>query len=368
MKRIRRKPPIAGAWVFPLCISIVPVGLIFLWAFLWLGFGKSDVLPVIVVQSGVSVMFSIFGFLIGLARILFSNSKSYWEWLKQTPWESEDAPPFESPLLHLRDAGKTALFVLVATVFGGHGAEAFAILAGGYLIGALCIMGAGQLTRILAIISFPAMACLVGDPSWLAVDVAFVFSLILSQKGIKDAMLEFHLVKKPDIVAGVVGAPMSLLPPVPTWEEKRSLVNAALVAFVPAAFIRVSILRDDNPHPWIFAMGIVVLFVFWRIGIFWANHRPPISFIGRLRSRRFIIPGYDRILLPSIYGIVSSLGMAAFCATACIPSDYSAALIVYTGTFLVTGLKPSLREWNLTGHYRAVEVRDSIKRKKFVRL
>jgi hypothetical protein len=92
-----------------------------------------------------------------------------------------------------------------------------------------------------------------------------------------------------------------------------------------------------------------------RAFIYMAMYWPPISLLGRIFTRRWIIPGYDYvvlaplcILLTAIIGgiMINYVGQAYNSIT--YPLTMAAVCIV------AINLGPSLGKWRLTGHYRLI--------------
>jgi hypothetical protein len=98
-------------------------------------------------------------------------------------------------------------------------------------------------------------------------------------------------------------------------------------------------------------------FLMW-LGAYIAPCRPPISFRGRIMTGRWIIPGYDYVLLAPLCTLLVAFSgwLAVYLAG---PAQWTPILVPLTamGTLLVAlNLGPSLGEWRLTGHHRIVPV------------
>jgi hypothetical protein len=92
-----------------------------------------------------------------------------------------------------------------------------------------------------------------------------------------------------------------------------------------------------------------------RLLAYTAACHPPISIVGRLVTRRFIIPGYDYVLIaPLCIALTAALGLAV---TYVIGPAYYVVTIpcALAAQFIVAlNMGPSLRHWHLTGHHRIV--------------
>lgn len=105
---------------------------------------------------------------------------------------------------------------------------------------------------------------------------------------------------------------------------------------------------------WVFAVVYVICILF-SILFFWAkyhrNKRAPIGLLTRIRTGQFIIPGYDRIRIPVIAVLVVSPALPWMMI------QWGASLrltfaVSFTLSMACYFLAPSLKNWELTGHYR----------------
>ncbi len=98
--------------------------------------------------------------------------------------------------------------------------------------------------------------------------------------------------------------------------------------------------------------SIFELFTLLRLGAYVQGCAPPISFWGRIRTMRLIIPGYDRIWVGTICGLLAGPMTVALLAGLGAPMEarLSAACGMVLLVLILT--PPSLRRWRLTGAYR----------------
>lgn len=95
---------------------------------------------------------------------------------------------------------------------------------------------------------------------------------------------------------------------------------------------------------------------FFRFACYALNNQPPLSLLGRLNTRRFLIPRYDVIyvipILTCVYATVLPALMACHAIALSMPvfgGLYSAGLMLLV---LLPG--PTFRDWTLTGTYTMV--------------
>lgn len=98
-----------------------------------------------------------------------------------------------------------------------------------------------------------------------------------------------------------------------------------------------------------------------RLFVYLGSYRPPIGIWGRIMTGRWIIPGYDYVLLAPLCILLVELlgGVAGSRAAPATAGDSGYGLAIYplaTAAALIVALNmgPSLPEWRLTGHHRIV--------------
>jgi|GEM_PF-2243323 len=124
----------------------------------------------------------------------------------------------------------------------------------------------------------------------------------------------------------------------------------ALWAFVIASFAPTPPDREITSL-W---MTIVLLMVAiaGRVAVYVVPFQPPISFLGRIVNGHWLIPGYDRVLLPAIY---AGLPLTLFLLVPRGESGgvvWAAPVAIFVGWFITLGMRPTLRNWALTGNHR----------------
>lgn len=108
-------------------------------------------------------------------------------------------------------------------------------------------------------------------------------------------------------------------------------------------------------RPWysvpIFVGGFAALL---RLTSYVGSVRAPLSLWGRVWNRRYILPGYDEIVLVPLLLVVSGAAMSIVGLRASLPLEWFLAVTTASLLLLATGIGPTLEEWRLTsrGHLR----------------
>jgi hypothetical protein len=96
----------------------------------------------------------------------------------------------------------------------------------------------------------------------------------------------------------------------------------------------------------------VLISVWARLMLYTSGYRPPMSAWGRIRTLRWIIPGYDQVfvgpLLTLIAGPLALLALRPFGLDFEIRLSFAVGLVV----FVALVAPPGLRHWRLTGRHR----------------
>ncbi|MCX7421228.1 MAG: hypothetical protein NT013_17030 [Planctomycetia bacterium] len=116
----------------------------------------------------------------------------------------------------------------------------------------------------------------------------------------------------------------------------------------------------DLPTPML--MLVVGAAILMRLATYCVERWPPISLWGRIRSRRWIIPGYDKVLIAPLINLALVVGFGMWLKNITrTHSDPKHWIDLYVGpVFLTLNLliafcaPPSIRNFHLTGSYRLV--------------
>ncbi|MBW8035113.1 MAG: hypothetical protein FVQ79_05640 [Planctomycetes bacterium] len=80
----------------------------------------------------------------------------------------------------------------------------------------------------------------------------------------------------------------------------------------------------------------------------------PISIWGRIRTFRFIIPGYDKIFLAPMCILFASVAVPLACLRMGMDKTWSVEITIFIILLLAFSFPPSLKKWRLTGKYRMI--------------
>ena len=97
--------------------------------------------------------------------------------------------------------------------------------------------------------------------------------------------------------------------------------------------------------------GIFVLLSVMRFLKYCGRHWPPISLLGRLFTGRWIVPGYDYVLIAPLLTCALSYLLPRLLNNH-LRLPLSAALTASAATAVLLNLGPTLKNWQLTGHHR----------------
>lgn len=110
----------------------------------------------------------------------------------------------------------------------------------------------------------------------------------------------------------------------------------------------------DNTRWYFFSYYIVGLAVISRLGIYMAGTRKPLSLMGRIYLKKFVLPRYDIVFITPLVMILGafilSWGFQAMEAEV----PFAVGGIVFCVVLLAFKGGPSLKEWRLKGDYQRV--------------
>jgi hypothetical protein len=101
--------------------------------------------------------------------------------------------------------------------------------------------------------------------------------------------------------------------------------------------------------------GLVVMMItFGRVGLYCQSYRPPISLWGRIWTGRWIIPGYDKVLIPSIAVLVIAVVTVRLLERRVLEPQIVDPVAIALALFVLLNSGPSLEDWRHTGSHRIV--------------
>ncbi len=152
-----------------------------------------------------------------------------------------------------------------------------------------------------------------------------------------------------------LGAPFTVLAPMPVgntvpWRHAIAIgVTAALIVWS----MRLGPpMQEGARMEWIFSLQIAFFLALFRLMAYRPAVHSPLTLLGRLKTRRLVIPRFDCVYVAPLV-IVTSGTLIGF-AIRQMPVYLTTQLAIVLGilTTLALGLPPSLEEWRLTGEHR----------------
>ena len=78
---------------------------------------------------------------------------------------------------------------------------------------------------------------------------------------------------------------------------------------------------------------------------------PPISLLGRVATRRWIIPGYDRVFVAPAIAMLLAAALPRLLIEVGVSPAAATFLATAAAVFAAIGIGPTLMNWGLTGNY-----------------
>ncbi|MBI3466788.1 MAG: hypothetical protein HY000_27565 [Planctomycetes bacterium] len=298
----------------------------------------------------------------------------YREWLEQTPWTSRHPLPLGPVHLVLQDL---LVGVVLALLTLRHPKLQFywapLLFVGSYIMPvAWTFRPTGQFPFDYAIWFGLPLAVRMAMTPWAAAAVLLVLYLV-TLWGFRSALADFPWSLPEEFRAlfdqeklrerqrqRMLGWPFNRLQPgVKTnWLSRREGVLVSLLlgwfVYVLFALLPQDIRTEAELRVWLAlsSAGIAGSLVLARLLTYCWGYVPPISLWGRIRTLRWIIPGYDRVLVaPICAALVAAVGVEA-----CNLFDpvWVAPLTVTVCSLIALTMGPSLERWRMTGAHRIV--------------
>lgn len=301
-------------------------------------------------------------------------SKPYAEWLARTPWTSRQPLPLGPVHLVAQDAVVLAVALLfafdssrltVAALLTAFGAPYVLLLS------AANFVTNAQTQAYLAAFGL-ALAVWLGLPSPATLPVLAALYLV-ALWGLRRSLATFPWQEHWLIRSGraqlstsktaQLGFPFDALSPKSKNDElplREALLVPALVAcWLYAAAARLNDPRDGWFACFMFCSFALTVGAMLRVLRYVLEFHPPINLLGRIATGRLLIPGYDRVFVPSLI----ALGLVGFQLALLARIDGRFAemplakpivpcVLLALGGAILLGSPPSLRRWALTGQHR----------------
>ncbi|HPF39540.1 MAG TPA: hypothetical protein PK093_12920 [Phycisphaerae bacterium] len=301
-------------------------------------------------------------------------SARYSAWLETPPWSHDRALPLRGVLLDWpellaaitlailsRNATLITFWHPPAALLGGYLLVSLYPLIATMRIGALYVYGA----------SLIAMALAWDHPPLLVAALAAHYLLVARsiRESVRTLIWEYSVF--PEIaLRRSTWAPMPKrftnattetvrtsfrpLPATPRAPRLALIHVLALAAFVAGLYWALSSSDDATTFRDAYACCILggLLVAFMRLIAYMAGHPAPISLLGRLTTRRLIIPGYDRVFLAPLAILIASQGCFWGLYRLGVMANIATAIASGIAIILALRLGPSLESWTMTGCYR----------------
>jgi hypothetical protein len=295
----------------------------------------------------------------------------YRAWLEQTPWTSRKPLPLGPIHLVRQDVVLLALVLLAlhGTPFGRvQVLDAFLLAYLSALSISFWVTGPWWMAYIvLSILGLAVRSVLCPWFAFATLAVAYGIAMI----GIRMALAQFpwpdseilnelrrqFLVNSDARRKSLLGWPFGQLASVPDDVKipPRDAILAPLLAawWIYALISNISEGQERLAFPGVlfFYLTIVVLIV--RLVTYLGRYRPPISLWGRIMTGRWIIPGYDYVLLGPFCTLLTALvGVIAVFRAGSAYCTITYPLVIAAFLIVALNCPPSLEKWRLTGHHR----------------
>lgn len=132
--------------------------------------------------------------------------------------------------------------------------------------------------------------------------------------------------------------------------------DAVLLSLLPGWYLYavVALIPDYNDPSPILALAFLggsVMCVVGRIANYCAIHWPPISLWGRIWTFRWIIPGYDQVLLAPLCVLLVVVASVMTCILGA-PPGIVIPLALSLELLITLNMGPTVKRWRLTGNHR----------------
>jgi hypothetical protein len=299
--------------------------------------------------------------------------KGYRTWLESTPWTYRKPLPLGPVELSWRDGLVLgSLLLLSATQPEPY---ALRLLCTYLLVNLLATLLSFWLTRSTGFGYVTAFALCLAVLFWHQPEIclaALAGVYLIAYEGLRRALASFpwEARKLPNL-----GEDMSTLSWIREpcgWPHDRmmaevvdrdviSRIDVVLCCMLASWWftVLISLIRDPDARLAISGgvFGLVMFFLpFARICLYTAGYSAPIGFWGRIRTFRWIIPGYDQIFVAPLCAMMAGAATLALLQACRLPLfigfTFASGMVI-----LVTVLTPPrLRLWRLTGQHRIVSM------------
>lgn len=311
----------------------------------------------------------LFGILRAQEHPLFDIN--YLRWLDATPWNADKPFP-----LRKYDLGEYELAAIIVITLAGIPAVYVtpwhypAAMIAGHLIISMLILITIQAFRSLYMFGAAAVACgfLWQHPPALLLIVATTYAIMTFRLR---AAIE-RLIWRFDIQPGdedyirwragdkgrrnvTIPYPFNVLAknhPTFRFSTRDAILLSALIS--AGWFLLATHPATENPDSMpVLNFVMIALIPFVRLILFGPIfHRPPISLRGRIATRQYLIPGYDRVFVAPIVAFAVGVALYFGCQWIGIARTIAGPVGLFAASMITLRMRPHYDEWILTGHYR----------------
>jgi hypothetical protein len=317
---------------------------------------------------------------------------AYRSWLTLTPWTSDKPLPLGPLVLVPQDVVVLALMLALR-----HGAETgvrempivrpwavpFALLIPYLLVHCAAFFGTGL--RGTAFVSVFGLGLVIrlsfNPPVALAAAVAVYLWTWL---GIRRELARFPwqipagweklgtaLKSGRESPALGLGWPFDVLKPKPADGIRPT--DALWVSLLAGWLLYACVIAAPFEHPvdrqgfvsFVFSVACLMSIVSRFFAYFW-HYLPPIGLWGRIRTLRWIVPGYDQIFVAPLAAVLVAILAPYGLARMDVPPEIALPAVLPLVLWVVLGVGPSLERWRLTGSHRIVPM--MMDRQQFIEL
>jgi hypothetical protein len=130
-----------------------------------------------------------------------------------------------------------------------------------------------------------------------------------------------------------------------------ALMCAALAGWILHVFVWWQLTLPGGNTLVFYLYFALVICIQSRVVAYLPGYMPPISLLGRIRTGRLIVPGYDQVFVAPLTAVIVPALMNAY-RPAGIPDDIFHPTAVAAGLLAILGMGPDLKVWRLTGNHR----------------
>lgn len=369
-------PPSSCLGAFAAVYVLIEVlSLIFSWTF-WPGQFLAETLRGSMAGGGVLIMASAcYG---AFRAVAFSPvfRAGYRRWLELTPWTAEMPLPLGPVHLVWQDLVVVALLGILAGRHREIGCLDPAMAFGCFyaLLSVLSLLAVRQYRLVTGLLFVSACISMTDMlPPGLSILCALALMVgvcLVASWGVKRSLRDFpwELEEHEKFVARwtaraphglfAVGWPYHALKPHPSGPvvspATGTVVSLMLGWWFFAAFVGEPVRSYEIREYWFtYKLGVVLLGL-GRGLVYCFGYLPPISLWGRIRTGRWIVPGYDRVLVAPICILLAGYYFPRLVISCGAPFSVAISLSVLVVVLLTLNLGPNLSDWRLTGTHRMV--------------